>query len=139
NHCLSLRSNDSTKNLSLIKKDFGNVNDTYIPTTITSDNWTTFTITGNGSFITLYQDGISIGTLDYVAEDKNITGIQFGCSIAGGNNRPITSAKIDNVGLWNTALTADQVKSLNGLVPEPTTVSLSLVGLAALMLRRRRA
>jgi hypothetical protein len=54
---------------------------------------------------------------------------------------------IDDVGIWSTALTDDEVlaiwndgagASIASLVPEPSTAALSLLGLAALLLRRRR-
>ncbi|MEG1937475.1 MAG: LamG-like jellyroll fold domain-containing protein [Akkermansia sp.] len=128
----------SGNTLSLFPGNFGGTDITgNISCSYTPSDWTTFTITCTGSLLSLYKDGLLVGNINCTIGDEAITGIQFGQDFGGG--RPITSAKIDNVGLWNTALTADQVKSLNGLVPEPTTVSLSLVGLAALMLRRRRA
>ncbi|MEG1507548.1 MAG: LamG-like jellyroll fold domain-containing protein [Akkermansia sp.] len=133
--CLEATANNT---LGLLPTDFGGTAITGdILCNYTPSAWTTLTITCTGSLLSLYKDGLLMGNINCNIGDEAITGIQFGKNFGGG--RPINSAKIDNVGLWNTALTADQVKSLNGLVPEPTTVSLSLVGLAALMLRRRRA
>ena len=83
--------------------------------------------------LTLYVDG------EQVAQATNWTSAQmkainFGCIFGG--KKPIDDAKIDNVAIWNTALSAEQVKSL--IVPEPTTATLSLLALAGLAARRRR-
>lgn len=105
--------------------------------TAISTDWMTFTITCDGNTLSLYQNGLLVGSREYLVGNVDITGIQFGQSFGGG--RGITSADIDNVGLWDKALTADEIKLLNGLtVPEPATATLGLLGLSALFLRRRR-
>ena len=83
--------------------------------------------------LTLYVDGEQIAQ----ATDWNsaaMKAINFGCIFGGW--KKIGSAEIDNLAMWNTALSADQVKSL--VVPEPTTATLSLLALAGLAARRRR-
>ncbi|MEG1507318.1 MAG: LamG-like jellyroll fold domain-containing protein [Akkermansia sp.] len=124
----------------------GNITTNYDPTA-----WTNFTITCTSNQITFYKDGQVIDTIAAVVGSNSITGIQFGKDWGWANQNPdqavdkhfINSAKLDNIGIWNKALSTDEVKELNGLptnsaVPEPTTATLSLLGLASLLMRRRR-
>ncbi|MEG1938487.1 MAG: LamG-like jellyroll fold domain-containing protein, partial [Akkermansia sp.] len=144
--CLHTGAGDS---LSLNSNGFGNAN---ITGSISAgsgsfpaaDQWTTFTITSDGTTITLYKDGVSMGTLACtIGSDIKITGIQFGKAF-GADDTPekqpdthnINSADVDNIGIWQKALTAEEVQSLT--IPEPTTASLCLFGLATLILRRRK-
>lgn len=119
----------------------GNITTNYVPTA-----WTNFTITCTSNQITFYKDGQIINTIAAEVGSKAITGIQFGKDWGASTSNTqnfIDSAKLDNIGIWNKALSTDEVKELNGLptnsaVPEPTTATLSLLGLASLLMRRRR-
>lgn len=135
---LSLQTTTTTGDVSLFGSNFGTTGNTAIDgQTAISTDWMTFTITCDGNTLSLYQNGLLVGSREYLVGNVDITGIQFGQSFGGG--RGITSADIDNVGLWDKALTADEIKLLNGLtVPEPATATLGLLGLSALFLRRRR-
>ena len=83
--------------------------------------------------LTLYVDGEQIAQATNW-KSAQMKAINFGCLFGGG--KKIGSAQIDNLAIWNTALSAEQVKSL--IVPEPTTATLSLLALAGLAARRRR-
>ena len=98
----------------------------------------------NGQTLTLVQDSTAKTLTLYVngeqvAQATNwnaaaMKAINFGCIFGGG--KKIGSAEIDNLAIWNKALSSNQVKSL--VVPEPTTATLSLLALAGLAARRRR-
>lgn len=90
---------------------------------------------GAASLLTLYIDGTQVGQISEW-ESQKVTGIQFGC-FAGGWNK-IDSATLDNLNIWDRALTASEVQSLQVQAPEPTTATLSLLALAGLAARRRR-
>ncbi|MEG2248406.1 MAG: LamG-like jellyroll fold domain-containing protein, partial [Akkermansia sp.] len=147
--CLHTGTGADKDSLSLNSNGFGNAN---ITGSISAgsgsfpaaDQWTTFTITSDGTTITLYKDGVSMGELACtIGSDIKITGIQFGKAF-GADDTPekqpdthnINSADVDNIGIWQKALTAEEVQSLT--IPEPTTASLCLFGLATLILRRRK-
>ncbi len=95
----------------------------------------TITLVQNGAnkTLTLFIDG------EQVAQSSNwtaasIVGMQFGSGFAGRD--ALNNATIDNLAIWNKALTSKEVKSL--IIPEPTTATLSLLALAGLAARRRR-
>ncbi len=60
----------------------------------------------------------------------------------GANTSAVTDGQYSEFAVWNKALSSEDAawisnNSIGQLVPEPTTASLSLLGLAALALRRR--
>ncbi|MGN0868655.1 MAG: PEP-CTERM sorting domain-containing protein [Akkermansia sp.] len=91
---------------------------------------------GAASLLTLYIDGTQVGQVSKW-NSQQVVGIQFGC-IAGGTHQ-ISSATLDNLHIWDRALTASEVQSLQVQAPEPATATLSLLALAGLAARRRRA
>ncbi len=100
----------------------------------------TFVYDSEAGICSLYQDDELIITLNQVL--GTVSRLNVGGN--GGNNR--THLYIDEVAIYDCALTAEQISAdLVGkasgaiTVPEPATASLSLLGLAALMMRRRRA
>lgn len=104
---------------------------------------TTLTIVGTTdstkkATFTLYIDGIEATSFSQVGatnwSDGGNLKLQFGYY---GNSANTATATFDNILLYDTALTAAQVKAL--VVPEPATAVLSLLGLGALAIRRRRA
>ncbi len=112
-------------------------------TSLTADTdlgWTTITLVSDAdnALLSLYMDGELVYTQEnwVAAEGKSLTlsGLQVGAALGG---RGSTLVDIDNITLLDVALDEASVKSL--IVPEPATASLSLLGLAALMMRRRRA
>lgn len=96
------------------------------------------TLSYDGSVLSCYGNGVLMATTSFtMANGYNITGIQFGALYGGG--RQITSADVDNVGIWNRALSAAEIQELYQLprpIPEPSTFALCLFGLAGLIRRR---
>lgn len=89
--------------------------------------------------ITAYSDFEKIGSVTLPFAEgismNSLAGIQFGAGYGG--NHTAKSVEFDNLYVWNKAFTAAEVKSLTA-VPEPATATLSLLGLAGLVSRRRR-
>lgn len=98
----------------------------------TATDWTSFSIVSDleNSTLSVYVNGVLAGSItDWVPESPALTGAQFGSAF--GSARPMDgSIDINNIKFYNEVVLP---------VPEPTTTSLSLLGLVALMLRRRRA
>lgn len=104
---------------------------------------TTLTIVGTTdsaktATFTLYIDGIEATSFSQSGATNWGNGgnlkLQFGYY---GDSTKTATATFDNILIYDTALTADQVKAL--VVPEPAVASLSLLGLVGLAMRRRRA
>ncbi len=99
--------------------------------------------TTNGNF-TLYQDGASIADWTTTLGSSGAVSLDVG----GFYQSKSFDGWIDEVGVYDVALTAEEVLSLNGTasgtiaradaIPEPTTATLSLLALAGLAARRRR-
>ncbi|MEG2584870.1 MAG: LamG-like jellyroll fold domain-containing protein, partial [Akkermansia sp.] len=85
----------------------GNITTNYVPTA-----WTNFTITCTSNQITFYKDGQIINTIAAEVGSKAITVIQFGKDWGASTSNTqnfIDSAKLDNIGIWNKALSTDEV------------------------------
>ena len=87
---------------------------------------------GTGT-LTLYINGSQKGDTITGWNAKDLTGIAFGDVFGGGAGTG--GQTIDNLNIWNTALSSQAVAAL---VPEPTTATLSLLALCGLAARRRR-
>ncbi len=115
-----------------------------VSSALTFSDWTTLTLVGSaeGTTLTLdfYIDGNKLGS-SVTEGATNITGsnvinnLQFGYYGNGANH---ATASIDNILVYNKALTATEVGALIDRVPEPTTGTLSLLALAGLCIRRRK-
>ena len=109
----------------------GNINTGLTWTDLQQDSWTNLSIVSDLSSQTLsvYVNGALAGTItEWNPSSPALTGSQFGASF--GNTRPM-----------NGTMDINNVKFYDGVVlpvPEAATASLGLLGLAALMMRRRR-
>lgn len=105
-----------------------------------------FDATGTSNTLTAYVNGtVNADTVTFtyaegVTASTALTGFQFGAAFGG--SRVSNSVTVDNIAVWNRALSAEEVASLPltvaPAVPEPTTATLSLLALAGLAARRRR-
>lgn len=109
----------------------GNINTGVTWTDLQQDTWHNFSIVSDLSSQTLsvYVNGALAGTITgWNPSSPALTGSQFGSSF--GEVRPM-----------NGTMDINNIKFYDGVVlpvPEAATASLSLLGLAALMVRRRR-
>ena len=93
----------------------------------TTDTWYDFAITRSDSTYTFYADGVSLGTATTsVAVPQALAPLRIG--YAEGSD--YLNGSIENVGIYNEALSASQIASISS-VPEPS--SLIIVGLACAM------
>ncbi len=86
----------------------------------------TFSSTGDSNYNNLYwnKPGYEGATIGGTSVDA-VTGFDG-------------TLQLDRVQVFNTALTAYEVRQAAGIIPEPTTATLSLLALAGLAARRRR-
>ena len=145
----TVTTDDATnQTVSTISAQFLGVPDQAISKSLTLEDtdWTTLTLVGSGKIenakkyflFSFYVDGNLIGSQEIAGAtnfyDDNINKLQFGHYGVANNS---ASTNIDNILIYNNALSATEVKALT--IPEPTTATLSLLALAGLAARRRRA
>ncbi len=98
----------------------------------------TATISGANTY--LYIDGVleaTISGLGTTSADLNIAYLMIGSETSSTNAG--ADFTIHDLYVHNTALNAEQVALFVASIPEPATASLTLLGLATLAMRRRRA
>ena len=111
---------------------------------LTGSDWANFTMSVGENGINLFLNGELAGSvanndhnIDYTKLNFSNVGIgtlfmedsKIGGSCGGTTTKGAT-AHIDNIALWK--------KDLGQTIPEPTTATLALLGIGALMLRRKR-
>lgn len=133
-----------------VANDASNINLGALSTLVGKTLTLVFDATGATNTLTAYVNGVANAdtvTFTYAegaTPSTALTGFQFGAAF--GNQRVSTSVTVDDIVLWNRALTAEEVASLpitttvppTETVPEPATATLSLLALAGLAARRRR-
>ncbi len=102
---------------------------TYIVTVQAGENNSQFTLYYNGNEV--YSGALSFGN----AASEKLSVFSFGGRPLDDNNKAAIS--FTNVQLYSGVLSKSQISQLS--VPEPTTATLSLLALAGLAARRRRA
>ncbi len=115
-------------------------------TELTANAWHHFAVSYDHTTTTAYWylDGDLVATQTLADASINAPGGEGSVIGSGGQDMQDAAWKgyLDNVQVYTTALSQAEILTNAGLiavVPEPATASLSLLGLAALMLRRRRA
>lgn len=106
------------------------------------DSWGNIVITSDGTNLTLYVNGIKASVA--FTPEASATLSNFQLSSKWGDSGRAADANYDDLAIWNRALNQEEINHLISggtagdlVVPEPATATLSLLGLAALMMRRR--
>jgi hypothetical protein len=112
------------------------------PTPYNDDRWHNFTGVYDGSNVSLYVDGIlsaSIAQGNPLANSASITiGGAEGCQPAL-RHCPFFHGNIDDMALYDRALSSGEVRALFADVAEPATTFIMCFGLAGLLVIRNRA
>ncbi len=91
---------------------------------------------------TWYLDGFDTGLVTNLSSVNYTAVSNVNSSIGSAANGSASSfdgtLQLDRVQVFNTALTAYEVRQAAGIIPEPTTATLSLLALAGLAAHRRR-
>jgi Concanavalin A-like lectin/glucanases superfamily len=90
----------------------GTEGDIFYPVTLGTTNWHYLSLTYDGSTVTAYLDGVSVGTASSSGSgnlDQNSDEFDIG---AADGPVQFSSAKIDEVGTWNQALSDSQIAAL---------------------------
>lgn len=109
---------------------------------VKGDSWGNIVITSDGNTLTLYVNGIK-ASVAFTPEASDMLS-NFQLSSKWGESSRAADANYDDLAIWDRALTEEEINHLisggtaGDLVPEPATATLSLLGLTALMMRRRR-
>jgi len=91
--------------------DFAGVN-AGTPYTIPTNSWTQLSWVTNGTNITLYVNGSSVGTLN--APTGTTTGLNLSIGVSPGSSTEYFQGNIDEVRVWNTQLTPGQISTYLG-------------------------
>lgn len=121
------------------------------PTLLTGNNansllkgsdWANVVLTSDGTNLTMYVNNLKVASAYAPGASTTLSNVQL--SSMWGDSSRAANANYDDFAIWNRALNDKEIKHLTSggtagdLIPEPATATLSLLGLAALMLRRRR-
>jgi len=102
---------------------------------ILDDEWHTVVGTRSGSAVSVYLDGLLMREVTGVIYDVGESNpIYLGQRFTGGNHHHGT---MDELSIYNRALSASEVSTLYSTIPEPNTAVLLGLGLAGMAARRR--
>jgi len=106
------------------------------PTTLNTGQWYNFILTNNGTTAVFYLDGSPLTTTG--VNTKTLDDLSNGLIIGDGDFRVGTSnsgwnGKIDEVAIWNTALSATQVQSIYDATSTNLTKDLTTVAGSSLV------
>lgn len=105
------------------------------------DEWNYLGLTFKGDQMQVYHDGELVKTVTTsLFNDSKVTGIKG----SGEHNTGANGLFVDNLAVYDGVLNGDDFAYLNThdmplSIPEPATATLGLMGLAALLMRRKRA
>ncbi len=108
-----------------------------------ADNWTQYVVTRSGEAYKIYADGQLAGSgSGGSSTTQRDQPLLFGMRNSGDGRGFPLNGTLDEVAIWDRALTGDEIASLyNGgagrSVPEPSTIGLILLGLIGLAVGRR--
>lgn len=90
------------------------LNDLTVPTTNLSNGWHNAVITYDGTVRKLYLDGVNVGTDNSGAVSVANTTVTIGSAavIPGANGSDGFKGKIDDLGIWNRALTSQEINQV---------------------------
>lgn len=107
-----------------------------------NDNeWNYLGLTFKGNEMQVYHDGELVNTVTTsLSDDSKVTSIKG----SGEHNTAANGLFVDNLAVYDGVLNGDDFAYLNThdmplSIPEPATATLGLMGLAALLMRRKRA
>ena len=102
---------------------------------ILDDEWHMVAGTRLGSAVSVYLDGVLMREVNGVIYDVGESNpIYLGQRFTGGNHHHGT---MDELSIYNRALSASEVSTLYSTIPEPNTAVLLGLGLAGMAARRR--
>ncbi|MEI6653684.1 MAG: LamG-like jellyroll fold domain-containing protein [Verrucomicrobiota bacterium] len=110
----------------------------------TQDAWHNFVFTQDGSIFKVYRDGANIYSTASTVKIGTFTSFQIGGASYNSGTFSSIEGSIDEVAVYNNALTASEVTTAYNsgvpinLVPEPASAALFSLALCAFSMRRRR-
>jgi hypothetical protein len=104
--------------------------------TLATHQWYMLTRTFDGTNQKSYVDGLLVGTVAGIA--NNPTAITIGAHNSRADQGVGLVGKLDDVYIYDRALSPTEVSTLYSVIPEPSTALLLGIGLSALAVRREK-